>query len=143
MRYRLYLRKDDQYSVKQGRLLIDITEVEPFEGELVTAVLLIGGLKRNLSKVAVFGELKKWKNKTGEVKRFVRIDNHQQGKYILTPNRAEEIEARGSKTIDKITDFKRIETDGENLQDFFNTYNQHLADSDKRPFVIGEKNSML
>lgn len=144
MRYRLWFEYSKQHLVRNGKLLIEITEPRPVEQDLVTAVLLIPSLKRELQEAVVFGERKTWKDREGNpTGQFVRIDNHRCGRFILTTYRREDVLDRGSVPIEDRTDFQRIEITNADPDNVFRVYNERLASSDPRPFVLAEQDPML
>ncbi|MEK6933610.1 MAG: hypothetical protein AABW75_01915 [Nanoarchaeota archaeon] len=123
---RLWIRESDE------ELLMHYIDI-PFEfygefkgsgpsEEILTGITEQTGLISRLKKSTVLGKIKYWEHE-GSKQRipFVRIDNsnrvYEHG-LIMCPLDGHNVRFRGSRTVDKLTDFNRVELLGAQNNDF-------------------------
>jgi hypothetical protein len=138
----LWLKEQDKRLFEE----LSGTSLNPYRDQILTGVLNNSGVLGKIGKRFVLGKEGVWIPKgTDQKYHFVRIDNssaYPEG-LILTPY--SDIDLRfhlGSRTVDKVTRFSRVELHGMDTDDFviwvFHTYDGPLVykRGDKDPHLL-------
>lgn len=126
MALKLWIRENDKELLTRY-IDIPLEFYEEFMGsgpseEILTGITKQTGLISRLKKSFVLGKIKYWEHEGSKHRTpFVRIDNsirvYEHG-LIMCPLDGHNIRFRGSKTIDKLTNFDRVELLGAQNNDF-------------------------